>query len=67
MSKLSPEQRRFMRWLYTFCAPEGTIVRRVSGTIQGLAKRGLVVVDGHHVRFSERGAEVAKTTPWTNR
>lgn len=56
---LTKAQRRFLRWLGTYCAPGGTTIN-TGGRCQvarALAHRGLITWDGDFVALTDAGRD----------
>lgn len=55
--KLSKVDKRFLRWLDTFCAPMGTEIGKVSPTVNKLVRCGFITRDGMLVCLADKGVQ----------
>jgi hypothetical protein len=72
--ELNERERRFLGWLGSFCAPGGTVIGRVRGTVGKLCRRMLIVrsrVEGlgpddrrRRVRLTGAGVEALLRAGW---
>lgn len=61
---MDASERRFLKWLGTYCSPAGTEVGKVSAVIGKLVRKGFVERRGKFVKLTEAGRNALLATGW---